>query len=710
MKIAIVSSEYPPFHGGGIGTYSGILSHALADAGHDVFVVANRWHDFGTPADPPARDTDSGRLHVSRLDVLARDYSPRPPHHRHDDALGQVCRRWESSLYWSLHAAEALAELHGRVGLDIVEFPECFAEAYLTLRRRRLGLAALDFPVTLTLHSPIYEVTKYNLYRQYEAWFQRRNMMEEYCIRHADRLSSPSRLLAETVGRRLALDAGRGPIEVIPNPMDFGTLPAVAPAREQDQPTLLFVGRIEPRKGCRYLIDAAVGLMDEFPGLTVRLIGRDCDAGEVPGSMREFLLRRIPERLRPRFRFEGLLPREEVIRAYGEATACVLPPPWDNFPYTCCEAMAAGACVLASANSGMAEMIEHEKSGLLFPAADVPALAAAIRRVLLDPRLRTELRTNAPDRIRTLTDPHRVVQQRLAHYEATAEEYRRRNSPHLPTLAARTVAVFLPAGEDRAVRRSVAAARKAAARAGLRLEVTTERDVQPRDGTAPATEEDGGLATWVNQVRAGHSDYLVELPAGTILAPDFFSRTCAVLAEDRVAWATAWARPARGEPTEPYVGFDFSAPLELMYHHPVPFAVIRRDAFEQVGGWNHELPPGWRHWDLWLAFHQAGWRGLVIPHWLAIYRPSILRGLTPPSHPKAHELALERIVERSRELFTACGPQLWINRGANPVWSTPTVQMPPTPEPAAAANGKASSGRHAWLARNGRALRRQVMG
>jgi hypothetical protein len=59
-----------------------------------------------------------------------------------------------------------------------------------------------------------------------------------------------------------------------------------------------------------------------------------------------------------------------------------------------------------------------------------------------------------------------------------------------------------------------------------------------------------------------------------------------------------------------------------MYYHPVPFAVIREDAFRQAGGWNFDLPAGWREWDLWLAFHQAGWKGVVVPEWLAEYQPS----------------------------------------------------------------------------------------
>src|SRR5262249_13195065 len=145
-----------------------------------------------------------------------------------------------------------------------------------------------------------------------------------------------------------------------------------------------------------------------------------------PGTMREALVARIPPPLRPHFLFAGLLPREQVVRAYGRAAACVFPAPWDNFPYTCCEAMAAGASVVAGDNTGMAEMIADGQSGLLFPSGDAAALASALRRVLTDPGLRQRLGEAARPAIHALTDPARVVAQRLEHYRATIEDYRRR--------------------------------------------------------------------------------------------------------------------------------------------------------------------------------------------------------------------------------------------------------------------------------------------
>ncbi len=53
MRICIVSVEYPPFRGGGIGTYAYNMSRFLADAGHEVHVIANAWVDQATTTPPP---------------------------------------------------------------------------------------------------------------------------------------------------------------------------------------------------------------------------------------------------------------------------------------------------------------------------------------------------------------------------------------------------------------------------------------------------------------------------------------------------------------------------------------------------------------------------------------------------------------------------------------------------------------------------------
>ena len=683
MKIALVSSEYPPFRGGGIGTYANVLSDALVRAGHEVHVVTNRY-DFGStdPRHALAVHREGG-LWVHRIDAMTDDWKPKAG----DDVGAALSTYWSPYLYFAERVAAELASIHREHRLDIVEAPECRAEGYGVIRRRRHGLAFTDLPVTVTLHSPIEDIYRYNRYSRYEIGFQRRAAMEEYSIRWADTLSSPSRLLAAIVRERLGLAADGPPCTTITYPIDFHAVPAMpAPAPAGGRDALLFVGRLEQRKGVTALVDAAVRLMATRGTLDVELIGMDCPAGEAPVMMRELLRSRIPDALRDRFRFVGSLPREQVIPRYAAATACVFPAPWDNFPLTCAEAMASGGCVIGSDYSGMAEMIEHERSGLLFRAGDVSALTATIARVLDDPALAARLRAGAPLRIRTVCDPATTVRDRVAHYERTIERHRDRTPrPHAGVAASTRVAVLIPAAQPRdALEHTV----ESVVAAGHHAGVTVDVEIAEAAASAADRSQNGAPPFDVGRWRAArlaerNPDYTLVLWPGDTIAREYLSATVAVLtANANTAWATTWAR-AVNESGVPYAGLDFALPLDVVMHHPVPFALLRQRALADVGGWNVELPLGWSDWDLWLAYAARGLDGIVLPLWLGGYVARPERTLWPLSTPEASSVVLDAIVARSPELFARHGATLWRYRTMNSIELVPEQARDGVPRPPA---------------------------
>ncbi len=652
MRIGLVSSEYPPFSGGGIGTYTTVAARALAAAGHEVHVVANGWSrevgERGRPAGP-------GRVRVHRVAALDRAYRPVPPHDRPADPLGAVCRGRDCSLFWSFLAADRLAAVHRQVGLDVVEFPECFAEGWVTLARRERAQDAPDLPVVVTLHSPIREIARYDELRRTDGWVERRGVAEDLAIRAADAVVSPSRRLAAMVAARLGLDPAERPVDVIPNPMDFEAADAIRSrpgGRPPGPPRLVYAGRLEPRKGVRELVEAAVGLLARFPDLAVELVGRDGHAGVEPGTMRERLLDRIPAELRRRFVLRDQLPRERLFELFATARACVFAPEWDNFPYTCCEAMASAGCVVVTANSGMAELVEDGRSGLVVPPGDRDALAAALERVAGDPELGRALGARAAARVRTVCDPARVAARKTELYVETAGRWRRareerRRMITTPTQPSRRIAVRITGDGDSGA--TAASVRSAARRAGLEPELA----VDPAD-------PGGGLGQWIGRLDATRPELLLEVAAGDILGEEYLEIVVRALDLDpAAAWATTWSLAADGDAAATFSGLDFSAPLEMVHYHPVPFAVIRHDRFREAGGWNLDLPRGWRQWDLWLAFLGRGLRGVVVPVWGARHHPTSGRPL-PVDHPKAYEAALEAIAERNRELFREHGATLWI--------------------------------------------------
>jgi glycosyltransferase involved in cell wall biosynthesis len=92
-----------------------------------------------------------------------------------------------------------------------------------------------------------------------------------------------------------------------------------------------------------------------------------------------------------RVRFLGALRREQVLELFAAADGVLLSSVWENFPHVLVEALAVGTPVIATRVGGVPEIVEDGINGLLVPASDAEALAAAVRRFFADAELRTRL-------------------------------------------------------------------------------------------------------------------------------------------------------------------------------------------------------------------------------------------------------------------------------------------------------------------------------
>ena len=155
-------------------------------------------------------------------------------------------------------------------------------------------------------------------------------------------------------------------------------------------PTVVCVASFEAVKGHEHLLRACRLLVDEGVVFTCRLVG--------DGPLRSRIERLVRElKLGGHVVLEGRRTRDEVASLVPEADVAVLPSVLtrqgdrEGIPVSLMEAMASGVAVVASAISGIPELVEDERSGLLVPPGDAAALAAAIRRLLEDPALRARL-------------------------------------------------------------------------------------------------------------------------------------------------------------------------------------------------------------------------------------------------------------------------------------------------------------------------------
>ena len=148
---------------------------------------------------------------------------------------------------------------------------------------------------------------------------------------------------------------------------------------------LLYVGRLDPRKG----IDTAVEAMARLPAEARLTIAGGWDERE-----RERLAAVAGELgVGQRIAFAGQCGRDELHALYGETDAVVFPVTWDEpWGLVPLESMARGRPVVATGRGGSAEYLRDEDNCLLFEAGDAAALAAALRRLADDAALRRRLR------------------------------------------------------------------------------------------------------------------------------------------------------------------------------------------------------------------------------------------------------------------------------------------------------------------------------
>lgn len=347
LHIALVSTEYPPAYGGGIGTFVSVVTRALAARGHRVTVV--------TPGETDAEETGEGGVRVVRAACLAR---PAPTDSAHT---------LESWWAWSERAAQVVRE----IGADVAEFPDYRAEAAALLARRTAGEGPA---VVVRLHTPLGVLAACNAAR---ARHRALEALEAEAILAADGVISSSTALTQRV-REMVPELGM--VEFA----RYGVDPALfdVPSRESGGADVVYVGRLEERKGVAVLTRAAGEFLARSPSSVLHLVGGDTPWGPGEPSTRRMVEGLIDPAVRARVRFHGALPPEQVRAVVQAAAVCVFPSLFEAGPYTCLEAMALGRAVVGTDSGGMAEMIEDGVTGRLCRAGDAADLARAVGELL----------------------------------------------------------------------------------------------------------------------------------------------------------------------------------------------------------------------------------------------------------------------------------------------------------------------------------------
>lgn len=157
-------------------------------------------------------------------------------------------------------------------------------------------------------------------------------------------------------------------------------------------PTVLFAGRIQPLKGVDVAIRALA--MMETDNARFVVVGGPSGSGGIDEMDRLVRLAQ-KEGVADRVHFVPPLPRNQLVAFYQAADVVIMPSRSETFGLVAAEAQSCGTPVVAADAGGLSYIIEHGKSGLLVSGYDPADYAAALDRVLGDPRLASELGAGA---------------------------------------------------------------------------------------------------------------------------------------------------------------------------------------------------------------------------------------------------------------------------------------------------------------------------
>jgi glycogen synthase len=413
MRHLLICREYPPAPSGGIGTYAATISRLLAECGETVHVIGQLWDGIENAVEEHCH----GKLIIHRVPyenwkslLKGRPHPAIPrglPRNLFNSDLPAQCFSWQAGLL-----AEKLVSSEG---IDLLEAQEYEAPLFYFQQRRALGLGPkLRPPCLIHLHSPSEFIARHNDWKLDSPSIAAAKRLEGQSIAAADALICPSRFLAKQAEEHYGMAAGT--VGVIPYPIGEG-IQCERSQNTWEHGTICYIGRLEPRKGVLEWITAAIEVARQYPALIFELIGANAlGPNRIQGE--DVLRHLIPRDVRSRFVVRGGQKRSSILSFLGNARLAVVPSRWENFPYSCIEAMASGLPVIATREGGMTEMIQDGRTGWLAHEATSAGLDEALRRALETSWTRiSEMGQEAARDIRMLCDNKKVLEAHIAFRE-----------------------------------------------------------------------------------------------------------------------------------------------------------------------------------------------------------------------------------------------------------------------------------------------------
>ena len=357
MKVAFLSREYPPDTAwGGVATVYYSLAYGLVERGHEVHVICQA---VGKP-----RDLVDDGVFIHRVGTNPKRYS----------AMARI--------NYSVHAWLKLRKVIKEREIEIVEASRWGAEAllYSLIKRTplvvRVGISASDILRTKT-YSGIKELLALKILSR----------LDDFSAKRADRVVAISKDPYTQAIEKLHIDPEK--VDIVHHAIDTNKYRFVeSDTREKlgisgDAPLVLFVGRLEARKGVHILCQAIPEIIRSIPMSKFVLVGQDTNTAPDGGSVKRYITEEAKTGgFIDKLVFIDFLSADELIPLYSACDLFVLPSLQESFGLVIVEAMACGKPVVATSTGVVPELALDGESGIMVPPGDAREFTEAMIKLL----------------------------------------------------------------------------------------------------------------------------------------------------------------------------------------------------------------------------------------------------------------------------------------------------------------------------------------
>lgn len=403
MKYWLLTTEFPPIHGGGISTYCWHTAKMLSNNGYNVTVFLNDYSIEKIQREQPIPNVNLIRFN--------------PKHVKIGEALGPDVRL---SLEFSYIVEQEIIK-SGKP--DILETQDYLGIGYYTLQKKLLKYPLFEnLKVVLTIHAPSFLYLDFNQVPHYkfpEYWV---GEMEKASIRMADLVLAPSNYILDQLESRMHLTDINASRLFNPyyNEWTTGEIPSF------NEGEIVFFGKLTPQKGCIEMLHYLRNIWAKGFELPITIIGGgDHFFYPVQEDMIVYFQKKYAAEIKKGLiKFEGNMPPDQLKNRLLKAHVVITPSIVDNLPYAVLEAMAMGKVVLGSTNSGHTEVIQHTVSGFLFDHSIKDSFENELNNILnLSALELEEVGKNAQLAVESITNYTAIFKQKDGRLKQLIQEY-----------------------------------------------------------------------------------------------------------------------------------------------------------------------------------------------------------------------------------------------------------------------------------------------